>query len=549
MRDDSGPGPFDADAGGRDSVLRNLRIDIGLLDKDSDDAAVAKIVARIAVAELDVLQVDRLLNTIKRQTGTSLQTLRRQLTAEKVRTRTVVHNPEEIMPRIGQLNRDYAVVNETGKAWVVRWRDDPVLGRQVLERISFQNFRNLFLNEKVNGTTIAGLWLEHTRRRQYLDGIVFDPTGKAPASCFNLWRGFAAEPAPGDWSLLRGHIEKVICAGDADNFAYVLDWLARLVQHPQLPGEVALVMTGGKGVGKGILGRWIYRAVGQHGMQITNPEHLVGKHNAHLRDCIVLFADEAFYAGDRRHEGILKGLVTEPVIMIEPKYVDAIQVPNRLHVIMASNDAWVVPASSDERRYFVLAVSDARRGDHPYFAAIEAQMQAAGLAAMLHELLDRDISAFQVRSVPQTEALRSQKTLSLNSVENWWKTVLDRGFLYKSRHGTPWFDAWHDFYSNSLLYESYAQLCKDANIYRRASQVEVGRFMGKLYSRKRPDGRHPSGEIDNYDRELVKAGKALDNVAIAWRDRPSGYFVEDLDHARRSFLENYDVDAEWTHLL
>ena len=73
----------------------------------------------------------------------------------------------------------------------------------------------------------------------------------------------------------------------------------------------------------------------------------------------MLFADEAFFAGDRSHESILKALITEETLMIEPKGVDPFAVRNCLHLIMSSNNDWVIPAGADARRYFVLGVSDA----------------------------------------------------------------------------------------------------------------------------------------------------------------------------------------------
>jgi hypothetical protein len=60
--------------------------------------------------------------------------------------------------------------------------------------------------------TAAKLWLSHQDRKQFLGGVVFDPTNKASDDCWNLWDGFAVKPKPGDWSLLRRHIHDVICA-------------------------------------------------------------------------------------------------------------------------------------------------------------------------------------------------------------------------------------------------------------------------------------------------------------------------------------------------
>jgi hypothetical protein len=47
--------------------------------------------------------------------------------------------------------------------------------------------------------------------------------------------------------------------------------------------------------------------------------------------------DEAFYAGDRAHVGILKTIITEPTLTIEGKFRDAVLSPNFLHVMLTAN--------------------------------------------------------------------------------------------------------------------------------------------------------------------------------------------------------------------
>ena len=46
-------------------------------------------------------------------------------------------------------------------------------------------------------------------------------------------------------------------------------------------------------------------------------KHLVGNFNAHLRDKLLVFADEAFWAGDKRAEDQLKAMVTEENNIVE----------------------------------------------------------------------------------------------------------------------------------------------------------------------------------------------------------------------------------------
>jgi hypothetical protein len=110
--------------------------------------------------------------------------------------------------------------------------------------------------------------------------------------------------------------------------------------------------------------------------------------------CSVLFADEAFFAGDRSYESTLKKLIYRGDAPFEPKGVDPFQAPNRIHLINASNSDWVIPAGADARRYFMLDVSNARIQDRPYFRAIGEQLDSGGREALLFELLHRDISNF-----------------------------------------------------------------------------------------------------------------------------------------------------------
>ena len=161
----------------------------------------------------------------------------------------------------------------------------------------------------------------------------------------NLWRGWGVNPRPGYWSLMRRHIEEILAGGDPPAAQYILRYAAWCVRNPDERAEVALVFRGDKGCGKGTFADALKRCFGQHGLHISSSDHLVGQFNAHFRDCMLLFADEAFWAGDRKGESALKRMVTEPTLFIEQKGIDAYEWKNRLKVIMAGNDEWVVPAS------------------------------------------------------------------------------------------------------------------------------------------------------------------------------------------------------------
>jgi hypothetical protein len=130
--------------------------------------------------------------------------------------------------------------------------------------------------------------------------------------------------------------------------------MAHNIQYPDRPGEVALVIRGEEGAGKGTIVKQLGRIFGVHYLHVWQAKHLVGNFNAHLQHCSCLYADEAFYAGDRQHESTLKALITEPTLMVEPKGLNPYQVRNCIHLYMTSNSDWVVPAGAMARRFLVL---------------------------------------------------------------------------------------------------------------------------------------------------------------------------------------------------
>jgi hypothetical protein len=100
-----------------------------------------------------------------------------------------------------------------------------------------------------------------------------------------------------------------------------------------------------------------------------------------------------------------------------------------LHVMMASNEDWVVPAGERERRYFVLKASDERLQDHMWFKGISDQLIDGGYGAMLHELLHRDLGDFHPRQLPKCNDLTGQQALSLGPLDSWWVELLESGTL------------------------------------------------------------------------------------------------------------------------
>jgi hypothetical protein len=149
-------------------------------------------------------------------------------------------------------------------------------------------------------------------------------------------------------------------------------------------------------------------------LQVSSPGQFAGRFNSHLRDVCLLFADEAVRPDDKPSRSTLKSLLTEKELSLEGKGRDIVPSSNHVKVIMASNDAWIVPAEVDDRRFAVFAVSEKHKQNRGYFKALNAELDSGGLEAMLHDLLAFDLGEWHPRNdIPRTAERDEQKIATL----------------------------------------------------------------------------------------------------------------------------------------
>jgi len=338
------------------------------------------------------------------------------------------------MQGIDLVNRMHFTAPLSGEVTVWREGIDHETGRRTVTPVSMNSVRLEFAPYTVNVATpggirsmpLADLWFRGKHRREYPGGVILQPEGPTPLGCFNLWQGFGVNRKAGDPSPMIDHVH-MLCGGVAELADYVLNWFALCVQRPGSRPEVALVLRGGRGTGKGTVFRIMLVIFGRHGLHITQPKHLIGNFNSHLRTALFLFADECHWPGDKSAEGVLKGLITEPSIAVEMKGRDVFTAPNRIKLGMASNNDWIVPAGADERRYCVIDVSTERAQDHAYFGALNNWIDGDGASIFLDHLLTRDLSGFNVRAVPKTAALDRQKIEGMSPLDRCILEALDTG--------------------------------------------------------------------------------------------------------------------------
>ncbi len=335
----------------------------------------------------------------------------------------------------------------------------------------YENSRKIIMSKKGKTKSIpySTIWLQSPERKTYKK-ITFAPEITVPTSTFNLWRGFAVEPKEGDCDFYLKHIKDVICSGNEEHYRFLISWMADSVQNPSKPKGVCVVLRGEKGVGKGQFVKHFGSLFGNHYVHITQEQHLIGRFNAHLKACSVMFVDEAFWGGSKKGIGILNALITEPYTAIEEKFKDVYMAPNCLHIIMASNSDWVIPAGLKERRYLMLDVDNKNIQDIEYFRKLNKQMDNGGREALLEYLKAYQLDdGVNLRKPPETEALMEQKEYGFDSITSFWKEKLDSG---------KWYSGWMQA---AYFFDMYTDYCNKMKIKFIESQTTFGRKTMRLF--------------------------------------------------------------------
>jgi hypothetical protein len=324
-----------------------------------------------------------------------------------------------------EMNLRYFVARVGGDVYVFDEQDESLLANGM----SFTAFKQFKAGFVIDGCNIPNVWLSSPLRRTY-DSLVFEPSGKCSAVSYNTWRGLALAPAAGECGLIVAHIRDVWCNGDTAQFHYVMRWMALMVQQPWIKPEVALVLRSKEGAGKNMIVHLLLKLFGIHGYVTAKKDQVAGRFNGHLFDKVLVVLNEAFFAGDPEAVASAKALITDSPLGYEAKGKDAFSAPNYAHVISLTNNKWAVPAGEDSRRWMVLDVSEAHKGDHPYFIALADEIEHGGTEAFLHLLLRIKLRGYNPRILPQSDALHAQQVETLtrrDAVAGWWLHVLSEG--------------------------------------------------------------------------------------------------------------------------
>jgi hypothetical protein len=206
--------------------------------------------------------------------------------------------------------------------------------------------------------------------------------------------------------------------------------------------------------------------------------------------------------------------------------VDIKIVPSYLTLVIISNSEHIIATAEDERRYFALEVSDCHMQDTEYFKALYQAINGNEMRCFFNMMMEMDLSQFNHRAVPTTQALANQKALSLEPFDQW---LCDAG--YDGRFSSQ--SKWEVYKATSQLVNSFESYCdtKKLDKYQRLNNQQIGiRLKSRMFSRERKRGL----QTDDFNSTNPKAVACYElgtlhdfrNTLIDKLKLPSDYFTD-----------------------
>jgi len=434
-----------------------------------------------------------------------------------------------------------------GKTLIFRTIMNPVTQRRELDRQDIRNFKQLYSWKKTTVETggiekvvpAVDVWLDDTDSRRYDGGVWFDPSNQLPKNCYNMWLGYKfMDPAykiPDEKNTMVGryldHLYRNISSSDDRIYEYVLNWMAKAVKEPHIKAPVVLVLRSDQeGVGKGAFANFFGELFGESFTIVSKPEDVVGNFNGHLQNCILLHSDEAEYG--KRHHSILKNLITENYININPKGIAAFQAKSYLHIIMSSNSDFVVPAGIGSRRFCMLDVKQENKRDTVFFEAMRKDLEKGGYKELFHRLLARDLSNFNIYDYPETDTLNKQILFTLDKEFKFIYEKLMEGILDTEKG--DWLSITSDIFAED--YGSWV-LAKYGHGKYKLSPTEIGILLKKLF-----------GDNPYWKKERIRKDVRVHGHAMPVSKLVQKYTLPPLEMSRKCFERFVNFEIEWEYI-
>lgn len=228
--------------------------------------------------------------------------------------------------------------------------------------------------------------------------------------------------------VIASHFE-LLC-GDAVNAEILTTWIACQVQNQGELIRWAPLIQGVQGCGKSFIGRLIRVLIGDENVGTVSPTQVSSTFNGFATDVSVNILEEISIKGHNRYDAInaLKPLITEDIIQINEKGINAYKARNTTNYILFTNDKSAIPIDDTERRYWVIFApfrdieeleSKVGMGEDDYFERLWGAISYSNRGQLRKAFEDYTVAnEFKSMSrAPMTDSMRSMVATEESAID------------------------------------------------------------------------------------------------------------------------------------
>jgi len=255
----------------------------------------------------------------------------------------------------------------------------------------------------------------------------------------NLFHGFNITTlqrpnVKGDCSIILNHIRNIV-GGDDKCYEWFINYLAHMFQKPQeIPG-VCVVIKSVEGTGKGRLKDLLTFMIGENYTLSTSKFNQITGRFSSLYGKFGVFCEEMTGKDGFANSDAFKEIITEKVVSMELKGVDAYSIKNYGRYFVFSNNNVPVKVSSSDRRFVVFNPKHDDYITTEYFKVLSNSIdRLEDVFAFYDHLMGIDLSGYKPSiNRPITEEYEEMKKATVAPIQ-----IAMKHWLLEHKYGEHW---------------------------------------------------------------------------------------------------------------
>lgn len=243
----------------------------------------------------------------------------------------------------------------------------------------------------------------------------------------------------------------------------VTQFIAHALRHPEQRPTYGLLLTGTTSTGKGTLYQSVLTPLLANQVASARSfEQILGKHSELLNGTLLVILDD-IKSGNANTYIKLKSVMTEPTILINPKYLLEKTVKVYSRIIFNSNEKLPLPIAEDDRRWFATQPMKHKVSKEETTQFIKTFKEwvnnESNLDAIFNYLMSVDLADFNAYQCEQTPTLLSMMEQSTPSLELVLQDFIDNGNqVFKRDELTAYLNKQRVFPADAALNEALIKM-------------------------------------------------------------------------------------------